>query len=137
MANLRFSNTLRNNILDEITGYAGSAAILKLFAGTQPAGGGAETTVLAVLNMASPFASAASGGQLVVGAITADASADASGVATWWRIYQSDGTTWVMDGDISTIAANTGDMLMDDTSIVINGTVTMGGPNLFSAGNAP
>lgn len=137
MSNLKLSNTLRNNMLDEITGYAGASAILKIYSGTQPAGGGAETTVLAQLTCNATFAGAATGGVLTLNSITADSSANASGTATWYRIYQSDGTTWVVDGDVSTTTAGTGDLQLDSTSIVLGGTVALGGPNTFTAPNAP
>ena len=136
MSNLKLSATLRNNMLDEVTGYAGASAILKIFSGTQPAGGGAETTVLAQLTCNATFAAAASGGVLTLNSITADSSANASGTATWFRIYQSDGTTFVLDGDVSTTGAGTGDLQLDDTSIVLGGTVALGGPNTITAPNA-
>ena len=137
MANLKFSTTLRNNQLDEITAYAGTAAVIKIMSGVQPAGGGSETTVLAQLTGdVTSFASTATGGALAINAITADTNADATGTASWFRIYQSDGITWVMDGDISTAAAGTGDMQLDTTSVVLNGTVALSGPNTITAPNA-
>jgi len=123
-------------MLDEITTYAGASAELKIFSGTQPAGGGAETTVLAELDCdVTAFAAAAAGGVLTLNGITADTAANASGVATWFRIYQTGGTVWVMDGDVSATGGN-GDMQLDDTSIVLNGTVSLSGPNTISAPNA-
>ena len=136
MSNLKMSATLRNNMLDEITGYAGASAILKIYSGTQPATGGAETTVLAQLTCNATFAAAASAGVLTLNSITADSSANASGTATWFRIYQSDGTTHVLDGDVSTTAAGTGDLQLDDTAIVLGGTVALGGPNSVTAPNS-
>ena len=123
-------------MLDEITGYAGGSAILKIYSGTQPATGGAETTVLAQLTCNATFAGAASAGVLTMNSVTADSSANASGTATWFRIYQSNGTTHVMDGDVSTTGAGTGDLQLDDTSIVLGGTVALGGPNTVTAPNA-
>lgn len=136
MSNLKMSATLRNNMLDEITGYAGASAILKIYSGTQPAGGGAETTVLAQLTCNATFAPAASSGVLTLNSVTADSSANATGTATWFRIYQSNGTTFVLDGDVSTTAAGTGDLQLDDTAIVLGGTVALGGPNTVTAPNA-
>lgn len=127
---------MRNNMLDEITGYAGASAILKIYSGTQPAGGGAETTVLAQLTCNATFAPAASSGVLTLNSVTADSSANATGTATWFRIYQSNGTTFVLDGDVSTTAAGTGDLQLDDTAIVLGGTVALGGPNTVTAPNA-
>ena len=123
-------------MLDEITSYAGGSAILKIYSGTQPATGGAETTVLAQLTCNATFAAAAAAGVLTLNSITADSSANASGTATWFRIYQSNGTTHVLDGDVSTTAAGTGDLQLDDTAIVLGGTVALGGPNTVTAPNA-
>jgi len=137
MANLKFATIVRNNMLDELTAYAGTSAILKILSGTQPAGGGAETTVLAQLTCdVTAFAGAAVAGVLTLNGITADTAADASGTATWFRILQSNGTTWVTDGDISTQVAGTGDMQLDDVVIVLNGTVSLAGPNTYTAPNA-
>ena len=128
-------NTL-NNMLDEITSYAGTSALLNIYSGTQPGGAGSVTTKLAGLVCdASAFAAAAAAGTLVLAGVTADSAADATGTATWFRITQSD-TTFVLDGDVSTTAAGTGDLQLDSTSIVLNGNVALGGPNSITAPNA-
>jgi hypothetical protein len=137
MANLKFPTVVRNNMLDEISSYAGTSARLRLYSGTQPSGGGTATTLLAELICdVTAFAAAATGGVLTLNGITADANANASGNATWFRIVQSDGTTWVIDGDVSSIAAGTGDLQLDDTAIILNGTVSLTGPNTLTAPNA-
>jgi len=134
MANLKFSTTLRNNMLDEITSFAGTSAVLKIYSGTQPAGGGAETTVLATLTCnASAFAGAATGGALTLNSIS-DGTAIASGTATWFRIETSGGT-FVMDGDVS-LDGGSGDLQLSDTAITATGTVSLSGPNVITAPNA-
>ena len=137
MTDINLSNTLRDNMLDEITGYAGASALLRIYDGTKPAGGGTATTLLAQLTCNATFAPAASSGVLTLNSISSDTSANATGTATWFRIVQSDGTTWVLDGDVSTTAAGTGDLQLDDTAIVLGGTVALGGPNTITAPNAP
>lgn len=135
MSQLRFSNTLRSNMMDEISSYAGTSATLKLLSGTQPSGGGAETVVLGTLTCsASEFAVGAVNGILTLSAITG-ATAVATGTATWFRIETS-GATWVMDGDVS-LQGGAGDLQLDDTSIVNGGSLALGGPNTLTAGNAP
>ncbi len=109
MSNLGLDETLRNNMLDEITGYAAGSAVLRIYSGTQPATAGAETTILAQLTCNATFAVAATGGVLTLGTVAADSSANATGTATWARIYQSNGTTHVLDMDVSTTGAGTGD----------------------------
>jgi len=123
-------------MLDEITSYAGTSAVLTIYSGTQPSGGGTATTALAELTCdGTAFAAAASAGVLTLNGITADSAANATGTASWFRIVTS-GAGWVMDGDVSSQAAGTGDLQLDDTSIVLNGTVSLGGPNTLSAANA-
>lgn len=134
---LSFATALRNNRLDEITSYVGASAVIRIYAGTRPSNGGAETTILAELTGdVTAFAGAASGGVLTIADITADSSANATGTASWFRILQSNGTTQCIDGDISTQAAGTGDMQLDDTSIISGGSVSLGGPNTITEGNA-
>lgn len=126
--------TLRNNMLDEITARAGGSAILRIYSGSQPATGGTETTILAQLTCNATFAPAASSGVLTLNSIASDTSANATGTATWFRIYQSDATTHVFDGTVSTVAAGTGDLQLDDTSIVLGGTVAISSATI-TAGN--
>lgn len=132
---LGINTTLRNNMLDEITARAGSSAILRIYSGTRPSTGGAETTILAQLTCNATFAPAASSGVLTLNSISSDTSANATGTATWFRIYASDGTTHVLDGSVSTVAAGTGDMQLDDTSITLGGTVAISSATI-TAGNA-
>lgn len=134
MANLKIATSVRNSMMGTITTAAGANAVLKLYSGSQPAGGGAEGTILSTHTCNTTFAPAASGGVLTLNSI-GDATAGNSGTATWFRIETSGGT-WVLDGDVSTVAAGSGDLTMDDTSIVANGTVTISGPNTLTAPNA-
>ena len=107
--------TLRDAMLDAITTRAGNAALLSIYDGSRPATGGAATTLLAQLTCGSPFAAAAVNGVLTLGAITSDASANATGTATWFRITQSDGSTHVLDGSVGTSGS---DLNLTTTSIV-------------------
>jgi len=127
--------TLRNSRLDSITARAGASALLRIYSGTRPATGGAETTLLAQLTCNSVFAPAAGGGVLTLNAIATQTSAAATGSASWFRILQSNGTTHVLDGSVSTIAAGTGDLQLDDTAIVGGGTVAISSAT-FTEGNA-
>lgn len=132
---LGLNTTLRNNMLDEITSRAGASALLRIYDGSQPATGGTATNLLAQLTCNATFAAAASSGVLTLNSISSDTSANATGTATWFRIVQSDGSTHVLDGTVSTVAAGTGDMQLDDTSIVLGGTVAISSATI-TAGNA-
>lgn len=124
--------TLRNNQLDEWTARAGASALLRIYDGSRPATGGAATTLLAELVCNATFAAAAAGGVLTLNAIASDASANATGTASWFRIVQSDGTTHVTDGSVGTSGT---DMVLNTVSIVAganvaitSATITMGNP---------
>ena len=87
--------TLKNTRLDAITTAIGATGKLRIYSGTAPVN--ADTalsgnTLLAELTLGATFAPAASGGVLTANAITADASADATGTATFARLTTSGGS---------------------------------------------
>ena len=119
---LQFSTTLRNAMLDEITSAVGASAKLRIYSGTKPAtvADAITGTLLADLTGNATFAAAASNGVLKLNAITSDSSADATGTATHFRIYKSDGTTAVLQGDVGTSGS---DFNLNTTSLVSGATV--------------
>jgi hypothetical protein len=100
---LAYSNTVRNSrmtqVLNAIDGGAG-AGLWRIYDGSRPATCGTATTLLAELTCSDPSGSVASQA-LTFSAITADASANATGTATWFRIVDSTGTCCV-DGNVGT-----------------------------------
>ncbi len=119
---LAYSTTLRNAMLDAITTAAGGSALLRIYDGTRPATGGSATTLLAELTCNATFAPSASSGALTLNSITQDSSANATGTATWFRIVKSDGTTFVMDGNVGTSGS---DLNLTTTSIVATQPVSV------------
>lgn len=119
---LAYSTAIRNAMLDAITAGAGANALLRIYDGTRPATGGAATTLLAELTCNATFAPSASGAALTLNSITQDASANASGTATWFRIVKSDGTTFVMDGNVGTSGS---DLNLTTTTIVATQPVSV------------
>lgn len=123
---------LRNARLDAITTFIGGSGKLRIYDGTRPATGGAITNLLAELTLNATFAPAASGGVLTLNAITSDASADATGTATWARMFKSDGTTIVMDMSVGTsgtdIVFNTAAFVSGAVVAVSAFTITDGNP---------
>ena len=91
------SNALLNN------GY------LRIYDGAQPVTAdsalGAQV-LLAELRFGSPAFGSAVAGVANANAITPDSDANATGTATWYRTYQSDGTTPVSCGTVGTSGAN-------------------------------
>lgn len=119
---LAYIVALRNAQLDAVTTQAGASALLRIYDGTRPATGGAATTLLAELVCNATFAPASAAGLLTLNAIASDTAANATGTATWFRIVQSNGTTHVMDGNVSTSGS---DMNLNSTSIIVGGTVAI------------
>lgn len=117
--------TLRDAMMDAITTQAGTSAKLRIYDGTRPATGAAITTQTLLAELicnATAFAGASVNGVLTANSISDDTAANATGTASWFRIVQSDGTTFVMDGDVGTSGS---DLNLDSVSIVINGTVSV------------
>jgi TPP-dependent pyruvate/acetoin dehydrogenase alpha subunit len=114
---IKYSATLRNAKADAITTAVGASGKLRIYSGTRPANVAASITgtLLAELTLNATFAPAASAGVLTANAITGDTSADATGTATHFRIWKSDGTTAVIDGDVATSSS---DLNLTTTSIV-------------------
>lgn len=130
---LGINTTTRNAMLDAITSRAGASALLRIYDGSKPSTGGTATTLLAALTCNATFAPGASGGVLTLNSITS-ASAVATGTATWFRIVQSNGTTHVLDGVVTTVATGTGDLQLDSTTISLGGTVAISSASI-TAGN--
>jgi len=105
---MRLAVARRNEALDAIRDNANSG-ILRIYSGTRPTDADTSlsgNTVLAELVLNATAFAAASGGVLTANAITQDASANASGTASFARLFQSDGTT--VFGDLSVSASGGG-----------------------------
>lgn len=124
---LQLSATARNNMLDGITSAVGSAGILRIYDGTggrpaNVAAGIGTNNVLAELTCGTPFAGAASLGVLTLTVPITDTSANATGTASWFRIWQSNGTTAVLDGNVGTATA---DLIMSTVSFQQFATISI------------
>lgn len=106
---------------------------LEIFTASQPTDAntalGAQT-LLSTLTFGTtafatpPVASGSAGSKIVTATantITSDTSAAATGTASWFRAYKSDGTTVVMDGSVGTSGC---DLNLNTTSIVSGATVS-------------
>ena len=128
---LAYAVSLRNTRLDAIAAAIGNGGLVRLYDGSRPATGGTATTKLAELTGGSPFAPGSSGGVLTAGAIAQDASADASGTATWGRVVTSGGT-FVADFSVGTSGSDlnlTTNVIVAGQPVSISGfAVTEGNP---------
>jgi hypothetical protein len=111
--------TRMNAIVTDIDSGAG-AGTLTIYSGTRPATGGTETTVLAVLTLSDPCGTVTNG-VLTFSAITDDASANATGTASWARLKDSDGNA-AADMSVGTSGA---DINFDSVSFVAGGNVSV------------
>lgn len=98
---------------------------LRIYDQTQPTNAntalGAQVLLAELRFSATAFPTAVNG-VATANAMTADAAANATGTATWFRCLSSDGTTVVYDGSVGTSAA---DLILNTVAIVIGATVTV------------
>lgn len=130
---LGYATTLRNAQLDQVTTAVGTSGKIRIYDGTRPATGAAITSqvLLAELPCSATFAGAAATGTLTVNAITTDASADATGTASWFRVLTS-ANAFVMDGSVGTSGA---DLNLNSVSLTAGGSVAISSFTI-AAGNA-
>lgn len=123
---LQLSAACRNALLDSLETTIGTAAVLKIRTGAQPANVATADsgTVLASLTLPSDWMAAASGGTKAKSGTWQDTAADAAGTAGHFRIYASDGTTAHIQGSV-TATGGGGDLTLDNTSIALSQTVTI------------
>lgn len=133
---LQFSVPVRNAELDAIETTIGTSAILKIRTGAPPADCATADagTVLATLSLPSDWMAAASSGSKAKLGTWQDTSADATGTAAHFRVYDSGGTTCGIQGTV-TATGGGGDMTVDNTSLVTAQNFTITGFTL-TAGNS-
>lgn len=133
---LQLSTGVRNAILDAIETTVGTSAILKIRTGSAPANCAASDTgtVLATLNLPSDWLAAASSGSKAQAGTWSDTSADNTGTAAHFRIYDSGGSTCHAQGTV-TATGGGGDLTLATTSITAGQTVTLTGSS-FAAANS-
>lgn len=97
---VQMSVDIRNAMLDGIETITGTSPILKVRTGAPPANCAAADagSVLATVNLPADWMAAAAGGQKVKNGTWQDLTADNTGEAGHFRIYQSDGVTCKFQG---------------------------------------
>lgn len=116
---MQFETSLRNLMLDQIKVKVGSNALLRLYSGVKPPT--CETalsfnTLLVELECDTDFANPATNAILTVN-ISNSTNAIATGVITFFRIYESTGNACYIQGDVSTQFS---DMLLNKTDVSEN-----------------
>lgn len=120
--------TTRNARLDTVESTNGTSCALEIRTGAQPSdcSQASSGTILVTINLPADWAAAASSGSKAKSGTWQDASADNTGTAAHFRIYNSqatkDGTTCFMQGSVG---QGSGDLSLDNTSIVAAQNVTI------------
>lgn len=114
---VNYSDTVRNAKLDAYESAIGASAIMRIRTGAKPANCAAADSgsVLATLNLPADWMAAASGGSKAKSGTWEDLSADNTGTAGHYRIYNSAGSVCHEQGSI-TLTAGGGDMTVDNTN---------------------
>lgn len=123
---IQLSVAVRNARLDVIESTIGTAAILQIRTGAQPANCAAADsgTLLAAMTLPSDWMAAASSGTKALSGTWQDTAADGTGTAAHFRIKDSAGTTCHVQGSV-TATGGGGDLTLDNTSIAVNQPVTI------------
>jgi hypothetical protein len=131
---IQLGTSVRNAMLDAIESTINTSAILKIRTGSAPADCATADsgTVLATLTLPSDWMAAAASGQKAKSGTWQDTSADASGTAAHFRIYDSGGTTCHIQGTAGTSGT---DMILDSASFTAGQSFTITSFTL-TAGNA-
>src|SRR3990172_2518394 len=121
---IQLSTAVRDARLDQIETTVGTSPSLEIRTGAQPADCAAASTgtVLATMALPSDWMTAAAAGVKGKSGTWQDATADATGTAGHFRIFQ--GATCHMQGSI-TGSGGGGDLELNNTSIVILQQVTI------------
>lgn len=115
--NFKRSNAAVNEEASRV-GVLLNNGFLRIYDGAQPTNAdtaiGAQVLLAELRFNATAFGSPASG-VVTANAFTADASANATGTAAWFRALQSDGSTVIADGSVG--AGGTFDLVLNSVSI--------------------
>jgi hypothetical protein len=129
--NLKYSNGTRNAQQNGLITYAGTGALINIYAGAQPANANTAIsgqTLLVTLTVSGSFGTD-SNGTITVSTVT-NGTAVATGTASFFRITKSDTTTVVMDGSVATSDA---DLVLNNTSIATGQVVSISAGTIIRA----
>jgi hypothetical protein len=133
---IQLSVDVRNARLNAIETAIGTAAIIQIRTGAQPANCAAADsgTELAEFTLASDWAAAAASGSKSLSSTPISTTGSGDGDAGHFRIYESTGTTCHYQGSV-TATGGGGDLTVDDITIATGQTVNITGWSITD-GNA-
>lgn len=114
---MKTTAALRGNAI-AVLGTALNSGYLRIYSGTKPTNADtalSDQTLLAELRFGETAFGSPSAGAITANAITQDSDANATGTATFARLFQSDGSTVVCDLTVGTTGA---ELNLNSTSIV-------------------
>jgi hypothetical protein len=110
---IQFNVATRNARLDTIESTNGTSCSLEIRSGTKPGACATATSggaVLATINLPSDWMAAASSGAKAIAGTWEDLSADSTGTASFFRVYNSQATknetTCFLQGDVAASASD-------------------------------
>jgi hypothetical protein len=129
MSNLKYSNGTRHAQNEGLIIYAGTGSLINIYQGTQPtnANTAISTQTLLVSCVIAGVFGTDTDGTLTLGSVTTG-TAVATGTASFFRVFKSDGTTVVMDGSVGTSGA---DLNLDTTTINVTQSVNITGGTII------
>ncbi len=129
---VQLSVAVRNARLDAIETTIGATAVLKIRSGSVPADCATADagTVLATLTLPSDWMAAASSGSKAKSGTWQDTSADATGTAAHFRIYDSGGTVCGLQG---TVGVGSGELQVDSVSFTAGQSFSITGFTITDA----
>jgi hypothetical protein len=113
------------DVFDTVDTAPFDAGYLRIYAGTQPASTAVAVTtqtLLAELRWSVPSFGDAVGGVRTAALVVGDGSANAAGIATWFRAVRENGTTVVADGSVGTAS---GDLRLNTVMVMAGCSVTI------------
>ena len=133
---IQFSVSVRNARLDAIEAAIGASPIVRIRTGAAPASCATADsgTVLATLNLPADWMDGAAAGSKSMLGTWQDSSADASGVAGHFRIYEAADSTCHLQGTV-TATGGGGDLQVDNVNFAVGQQFTITGFTLTD-GNA-
>lgn len=133
---IQYSVAVRDAKNDAIETTIGTSPVMKIRTGAKPSNcASADTgTVLATLTLPSDWMAASSSGVKGKSGTWADSSADSTGTAAHFRIYESTATTCHIQGSV-TITGGGGDLTVDNDSFASGQSFTVTSFSITS-GNA-
>lgn len=128
----KISTAAASDMADALDAYIGNAGKIIIYSGTEPATANTAlsgNTVLATFTGGSPVFGAASSGVITLQGVPLTVAASASGTASFFRIFKTDGTTVAVQGTVGTsgqqLNLNTLTITSGVNVTITSGTITM------------